>query len=330
MANPRRIGFLLLLLAGIGVSAAAAQTSVRHVRVINGKDAIEVEIEASGRVAPETRVLTNPDRLVVDFPNATPGKELRSQSVNLGEINDVRYGLLQSKPPVTRIVLDLKSAQSYQVFPYGRTVMIKVMGSATPTAVATAHGGNAGVDYFSAEPAKRAGLVSASYNSGIEPVTAPQPKVEVTFHNGQLGIRANKATLSEVLMAVQQRTGADVLFSGGADQEQVVADLAPGPAAEVIARLLNGSRFNFLILNSAKDPNGLDRIILSPRGEAGAPAIAPMPNQNFANSGGDDTVEHDSPENAEVPQQPPQLGPSQPQPGNQPEVKTAPEDNIPD
>ena len=62
----------------------------------------------------------------------------------------------------------------------------------------------------------------------------------------------------------------------GAEQERVAADIGPGPAAEVLAHLLNGSRFNFLIVNSASDARVLDRVILSPRGE-GAMAWASAP-----------------------------------------------------
>ena len=110
-----------------------AQVSVRSVKVLGSKDTVEIEVEASDRIVPETRVLTGPDRLVVDFPNATPSGQVRNQSVDRGEVKDVRVGLFQSKPPVTRLVLDLKTARSYQIFPYGRTVMIKVIGDAATT-----------------------------------------------------------------------------------------------------------------------------------------------------------------------------------------------------
>jgi len=83
-------------------------------------------------------------------------------------------------------------------------------------------------------------------------------------------------TLSQVLYAVQQRTGAEVSIASGAEQEQVVADIAPAPAPEVLARLLNGSRFNFLILSAANDPAKLDRVILSTRAE-GVVMAAPLP-----------------------------------------------------
>jgi hypothetical protein len=105
-----------------------AQTSVRSVRVLGSKNSVEIEVESSDRIVPETRVLTGPDRLVIDFPNAVPSSEVRNQSVDRGEVKSVRVGLWQAKPPITRLVLDLKSARSFQVFPYGRTVMIKVLG----------------------------------------------------------------------------------------------------------------------------------------------------------------------------------------------------------
>jgi hypothetical protein len=94
-----------------------------------------------------------------------------------------------------------------------------------------------------------------------------RPSLEVSFRDGLLAIRSNKANLSEVLYAVHQQTGADIAVPAGAEQERVAADIGPGPAAEVLAHLLNGSRFNFLILNSASDARVLDRVILSPRGE---------------------------------------------------------------
>jgi len=251
-----------LLAAGACTCLAAsslAQVSVRSVKVLGSKDTVEIEVEASDRIVPETRVLTGPDRLVVDFPNAVPSGQVRNQSVDRGEVKDIRVGLFQAKPPVTRVVLDLKSAGSYQIFPYGRTVMIKVTGNSTTIAPAATQ------DYA---PARDAGLVPANYTTDVEPASNPaQTPLQVSYHDGLLGIRSNKATLSEVLYAIQQRTGADISIPAGAAQEKVVAEIEPAPAAEAVARLLNGSRFNFMILNSANDPRQLDRIILSARAE---------------------------------------------------------------
>jgi len=307
-----------LLLAGLcGLLVAPsllAQTSVRTVKVLGAKDAVEIEVEASDRIVPLTQVLTGPDRLVVDFPNAVPSSQLRSQSVERGEVRDVRVGLFQGKPPVTRIVLDLKSAQSYQVFPYGRTVIIKVMGGAQDT--------SAGVDNFPPEAAKRPSLVVAKYTTKAEPVSvesSAQPTLDVSFRDGLLAIRASKVTLSQVLYAVQQRTGAEVSIASGAEQETVVADIAPAPAPEVLARLLNGSRFNFLILSAANDPGKLDRVILSTRAEG---AIMPLPPMQMQNANpDDDTSPAPGPAQSNIAQ------PVQNPPGA-PEIK-APPDNTP-
>ena len=280
----------LLLAAACLLPAALSQTpstsAVRRLQVLSAKDAVEIEIEASDRLVPETRVLTGPDRLVVDFPNAIPSPQLRSQSVNRGEVKDVRVGLFQSNPPITRVVLDLNSPQSFQIFPYGRTVIVKVTGP-------PAQEGPAEVDDF--PPPTRPGLVAAGYTAAAEPARAPLPLqgLEVTFNNALLSIRANRATLSQVLFAVHQRTGADVAIAAGAEQESVVADLGPGPAAEVLASLLNGSKFNFLIVNSPADPHKLDRVILSPRD-----ANAPMPLAPMQNAG--DSVDGDTPDRAEA------------------------------
>lgn len=279
-----RIIMSRLLLAGlcapVPLQALPAQTSVRSVKVLGSKDAVEIEVEASDRIVPQTQVLTGPDRLVIDFPNSVPSNQLRSQSVDRGEVKDLRIGLFQSKPPVTRLVLDLKTAQSYQVFPSGRTVIIKVMGGGLSA--------SGRMDDSASPPATRPSLVTANYTTHSEPVMveAAQPVLDVTYRNGLLGIRANKATLSEVLFAVQQRTGSEISIASGAEQEKVVAEIAPGPAPEVLARLLNGSRFNFLIVSAVDDPQKLDRVILSMRPEGGF-ANSPLP-QVQSNDADDD------------------------------------------
>lgn len=291
MPTPRGKNFRLLVLASFLSLAAPAtlpgqsslgqssvrsspthSSSVRHVHVLDGKNAVEIEVEGSDRLLPQTQVLTGPDRLVVDFPNALPGNAVRNQVVNRGEVKSVRVGLFQSSPPVTRVVLDLKTAQSFQVFPYGRTVIIKVTGS-VPAASANA---KPEVDDF--PPVARPGLLSASYTAAAGQVQTPaKSPLEVTFRNGLLSIHANKASLSEILFAVHQRTGAEVAVAAGAETEQVVAEYGPAPAPEVLARLLNGSRFNFLILSSPDNPQKLDRVILSLRGNGAVVPLQQMP-----------------------------------------------------
>jgi hypothetical protein len=316
-----------------------AQTSVRTVKVLGARDAVEIEVESSDRIVPQTQVLTGPDRLVIDFPNAVPSNQLRSQSVDRGEVKDVRIGLFQGKPPITRIVLDLKSAQSYQVFPSGRTVIIKVLGGGAGDTVAGVENSASGhsLSEHSAsehsssepsapEPATRPGLVVANYLPGTAQASvesAAQPKLEVSFRDGLLRIKANMATLSEVLFAVQQRTSAEISIAAGAEQEKVVTDIAPGPAPEVLAKLLNGSRFNFLILSAANDPQRLERVILSARAEGDVMPLPPVEAQNA--SADNDDASAPPP----VPPPPSNPPPAQNPPGAQLEMKSPPDQNAP-
>jgi hypothetical protein len=314
-------GLWLPLATGAPAQAQTSQgqASVRRIKVLGSKDTVEIEVEGSDRLVPQTRVLTGPDRLIIDFPNTVPGNEMRNQSVDRGEVKDVRFGLFQSKPPVTRIVLDLKTAQSYQVFPYGRTVMIKVVGGASAAGAAS---------HVPSVPQARPGLVSANYTPGaasIQVIEVPaQPMLEVSFRDGLLAIKSNKATLSDVLSAVQQRTGAQVALAPGTDQERVVVDLGPAPAADVLGQLLNGSKFNFLILSAANDPRRLDRVILSSRSDGGA-AFMPLPQIRNDNAPGNaSNTDDDS-----------NLPPSaQPDSGSQdvppPQPEKAPDNNTPD
>ena len=85
-----------------------------------------------------------------------------------------------------------------------------------------------------------------------------------------------ETSLSEILFAVHQRTGAEVAVATGAETELVVAEYGPGPAPEVLAQLLNGSRFDFLIASSPDNPQKLDRVILSVRGSGVVPPLQPM------------------------------------------------------
>ncbi len=95
----------------------------------------------------------------------------------------------------------------------------------------------------------------------LEQMAAVPPKVN--FANGLLTIVAENSTLGDVLRAVGTQTGAAIEMSTDAT-ERVVAHLGPGPARDVITKLMNGSLFNYVILESAAQPDHIDRVILTP------------------------------------------------------------------
>ncbi len=231
---------------------------------------MEVEIQTSGApVEPDTQAITGPDRIVVDFPGALPAAELRALKVNRGALKAVRTGLFFDNPPITRVVLDLAEPQSYRVSTSQNTVVIK-LGSATAGAQASDAAPTARLQNASLATGTSVATARVSAAVANAPIPAavretpppPKPPLTVTFENGMLRIHAEKATLAQVLFEVQHQTQAEIAIPAGAEQEQVAADLGPGPARDVLGALLNGSAYNFIFVGNELS---LERVILTRR-----------------------------------------------------------------
>ncbi len=128
------------------------------------------------------------------------------------------------------------------------------------------------------------------------PTPEQQPAIAptVTYQNELLTIVAKNSVLSDVLREVKAKTGANIDVPSNAT-ERVVAQIGPGPARDVLAKLLNGTHFNYVMLGTAANPNAVAKVILTPStgGEpgptqaSGAPVQLgpqqPNPNQPYPN-----------------------------------------------
>jgi hypothetical protein len=250
-----------------GTTSGQTATILR-LTVLRNRTDVEIEIDASQQITPQTRVLTGPDRLVIDFPNAVPGSALRNLSVNRGEVKDVRVGLFEANPPTTRVVLDLRAPQNFHIFPSGNMVIVKLAADAGVNASAPVNPPIQPALYKnqSLRPVLR--QTTLGERSAIRRTPAlvrNELPVVVNFQNGLLSVRTQKATLAQVLYEIHRQTGADIAVPAGAEQEQVAANLGPAAPKEVLAALLNGSHYNFIILGEDGDAGTLQRVILSPR-----------------------------------------------------------------
>jgi hypothetical protein len=104
-------------------------------------------------------------------------------------------------------------------------------------------------------------------------VSAQRPPV-VTYRDGQLTINAQNSTLAEVLKLVAEKTGAVIEVPPGSGLDRIVEHTGPGQADDVLARLLNGSPFDFIIVGSPQRPHELTQVLLSLR-QADTPASLP-------------------------------------------------------
>jgi hypothetical protein len=169
--------------------------------------------------------------------------------------------------------------------------------------------------------------------------TGPVPQVpldsmkpvapEVTYQNGQLTISAPNSTLGDILRAVRKQTGAEIEVPDA--PERVVIHIGPGPAQEVMAELLNGSRFNYVLLGAPENPGQMTRVVLVAKTgpDAGGPnssadaqqqaairrgAMAqPQPPQEMADTNDADTPpEENADDNNNTPEPAPAAEPEQP------------------
>ena len=153
----------------------------------------------------------------------------------------------------------------------------------------------------------------------------PQPP-QVSFQNGLLAISADNSNLADVLRGVRTALGIGLDTPPGAGSERVVVHLGPGQPRDVLTQLLNGSRYDYILVGAAQDPQGISQVILTPRqsttvaGNVGQP---PPPQPAIAGSvtpGDDDSDTEDTaqqPEPSAAPQLPP-ANPYQPNTSSQP------------
>lgn len=154
----------------------------------------------------------------------------------------------------------------------------------------------------------------------IAPV-APQ----VTYQDGQLTIVAPNSTLGDVLRSVRKHTSADIEVPPTAT-ERVVTRLGPGPAPEVMAELLNGSHFNYILLGSPDNANQLIRVVLVAKSNdtptpapgdslAPSPAVAKTntPDADPPDDAADDNPDQGTAEAEQPPAPADQPGPKTPQ-----------------
>jgi hypothetical protein len=93
----------------------------------------------------------------------------------------------------------------------------------------------------------------------LDQIPSSAPMVKYESH--QLTIVSRNSTLGDILRAVKTQTGAEVEMPSNST-ERVVGSFGPGPARDVLASLLNGSHFNYVLLGSPTNAAVLDRVIL--------------------------------------------------------------------
>ena len=133
-------------------------------------------------------------------------------------------------------------------------------------------------------PKKPAPVAQVPQPPPTPPTLEQQPPAppQVTYRDGQLSINSTNATLAQVLRSVQTQTGATIDLPPGAGNERVVATLGPGRPQNVLASLLDGCKFNYVILGEPNNPGAVQKVILLAKSNsAGSDSLATTAQNNL-------------------------------------------------
>lgn len=107
------------------------------------------------------------------------------------------------------------------------------------------------------------------------PERRPPAPPRISFEDGLLTLECTNSRLGDVLNGIKAKAG--IQFDGmDSAPELVAAKLGPAPADEVLSSLLQGSRFDYVVIGKPDDPHTVERVMLSAKTAAPAAPIQPI------------------------------------------------------
>jgi hypothetical protein len=115
----------------------------------------------------------------------------------------------------------------------------------------------------------------------LRPAHMPAVAPRISYEGGQLTIVASNSTMADIFAGIRGVTGVKIEVPSGPGGDRVAAKIGPAPLRSVLLSLLQGSRYDYVILGSVQDPEKVERVILTPKLGGGtqptaAAAAAPL------------------------------------------------------
>lgn len=99
----------------------------------------------------------------------------------------------------------------------------------------------------------------------VSPAQLPPAPPKISYISGKLTVIADNSTLSDVLSAIQNVTGATIEGVTPTSTDRVFGKFGPASPREVCSALLAGSAYDFIIMESPDHPGSIQQIILAAR-----------------------------------------------------------------
>ena len=102
--------------------APASASVIHNISVVHTHGTMAIEIK--GATSAHAMKLDDPARIVLDFAGTTSSMHSKTINVNSAEIKSIRVARFQQQPPVTRVVVDLKSPRDFELTPKGNALVM--------------------------------------------------------------------------------------------------------------------------------------------------------------------------------------------------------------
>ena len=113
-------------------SAVSKIASIKSFRIVQEKDGQAVEILSTRPLVPSIQAVSDPERLVIDLPNARLETQQKRISVQADQISTIRADQFQQNPPVARVVVDLLAPRAYTWDAAGNRLVVHLGKSPNP------------------------------------------------------------------------------------------------------------------------------------------------------------------------------------------------------
>jgi cell wall-associated NlpC family hydrolase len=232
------------LLTGIlAASAGHAAVQVRDITLRRDGSGWRVDLKASGKTDYSVRTLGQPERLIIDVPDATLAIDSRIQASAPAGAPALRYSQLTRKPDVVRVVVDLPRETKFREISASPAMSIAVAlplaPAAPPAAVARAKPKAAGPTVISARDLERRLQATNSLRKKAAP--APRKRAVRTDDRSAVASRngfVDRTTLASALTALPAVGVAPPPVTPSWTPEEAIALINNSDAPEALRRRL--------------------------------------------------------------------------------------------
>lgn len=249
------------------VTSSTTVRKLEEMRVSQSDGKTTVTIRLDQAVKPVIRVLSDPKRFVMDFPETQFGADWKQSgtfNLSTGPVSSIRAARFKASPSVVRLVFDqAENAPKPDLVANDQTLTL---------VFENPNGSLPRREITQSETlvSSSSSLASPAYSS-TEQITKQAHAPFVSYDRGMLFVDADNSNLPDILYAISQKTGAQIeLPMAEGMLDRVGTRIGPASPRDVIAKLLDGSIYNYIIVEN--EAGKLDEVLLSPKQSAETPS----------------------------------------------------------